>query len=105
VNRSTGWRFHCAPLRRHEPSETGFSPRPESGGFRSGCALPLHRSLAPRNRRTHAAPDSSFSLSRKAAAFRLLALVLRLRANVFAALALRFCAYAPGERFTSQLSG
>jgi hypothetical protein len=35
----------------------------------------------------------------------LLALVLRLRANVFAALALRFCAYAPGERFTSQLSG
>jgi hypothetical protein len=45
------------------------------------------------------------SLSRKTTAFRFFALMLRLRANVFAALALRFCAYAPGERSTSQLSG
>jgi hypothetical protein len=44
------------------------------------------------------------SLSLKATSFRLLALVLRLRANVSASLALRFFAYAPGERSTSQLS-
>jgi hypothetical protein len=43
-------------------SETDIFPCPESGGFCSGCALPLARSLAPQNRRTHAAPDSSLSL-------------------------------------------
>ena len=41
VNRSTGWRFHFAPLRRPESSETGFAPRPESGGFCSGFAPPF----------------------------------------------------------------
>jgi hypothetical protein len=45
------------------------------------------------------------SFSRKATSFRLLALMLRLRANVSATLALRFFAYAPGERCTPQLSG
>jgi hypothetical protein len=39
VNRSTGWPFHCAPFHRPESSETGFSPRPESGGFRSAFAF------------------------------------------------------------------
>ena len=46
-------------------------PRPESGGFCSGSA-PRFPS-APQNRRTHAAPDSSLSLSLKASPFRLLA--------------------------------
>jgi hypothetical protein len=73
-----------------ENSEKSFSPRPESGGFRSGCALPPYRSLAPRNRRTHSAPKFSFSLNQKATAFRLLALMLRLRS-----LRLRFTRVAP----------
>jgi hypothetical protein len=33
VNRSAGWIFQCAQFHRPESSETGFSPRPESGGF------------------------------------------------------------------------
>jgi hypothetical protein len=48
-------------------------PRPESGGFCSG--------FAPQNRRTHATPDSSLSLSLKTAPFRSLALMLRLRCS------------------------
>ncbi len=53
-------------------------PRPESGGFCSG--------FAPQNRRTHATPDSSLSLSLKTAAFRSLALMLWLRCQATATL-------------------
>ena len=56
--------------------------RPESGGFRCRYAAPPPSGCAPQNRRTHAAPVSSLSLSLKASPFCLLAHLLRLRCSV-----------------------
>jgi hypothetical protein len=46
VNRSTGWLFHCASFHRLELSETGCSPRPESGGFCSRLRFSFVRGWA-----------------------------------------------------------
>ena len=45
--------FRCAVPNRQR---SAFPPRPESGGFRSGFALPASLSLAPQNHRTQSAP-------------------------------------------------
>jgi hypothetical protein len=84
---------------------TEFSPRPESGGFRFHFAprfpsAALRKTAAlmpPRIRACHSAGKPlRFAYSPSCSGY---------EANVFAALALRVCAYAPGERSTSQLSG
>jgi len=92
VNLSTGGSLHFAPFHVRNWQRHTISPRPESGGFRYGYASPSCEAVTPRNRRTHAAPDSNLSLCLKATAFRLLALSFRLRCSF-----LRFCAYANGR--------
>jgi len=104
VNRSTGWLFHCAPFRRLKLSETGFPPRPESGGFCYQLRFSFVRGWAIAKPPHSCRPDSSLSLSQKASPFRLLAHLLRLRCSVSL---LPLCASEPpqmGERSTPGLS-
>jgi len=93
------------PSRNSTPLGPPFPRRPESGGFRSDSAPPPPSGCAPQNRRTHAAPGSSLSLSLKTLPFRLLAHLLRLRCSVSL---LSRCASRPpqtGDRSTPGLSG
>jgi hypothetical protein len=62
--------FNAITLSFKEAPGAHFSPRPESGGFRFRSAPQLPARSAPQNRRTHAAPDSSLSLSLKTLPFR-----------------------------------
>jgi len=82
-----------------------FYRRPESPGFRFRSAPPPPSGCAPQNRRTHAAPDSSLSLSLQTLPLRFLAHLLRLRCSVSL---LSLCASGPpqmGDRSTPGLSG
>jgi hypothetical protein len=59
VNRSTGWPCHCASFHRPESSETGFAPRPESGGFAPApcpASLPLRTAKPPHSCRPRFEP-------------------------------------------------
>jgi hypothetical protein len=81
-----------------------FTPRPESGRLLLRLRSRFPQPMLRKNRRTHATPDSSLSLSLKATAFRSLAHRLRLRCSE---LLRSLCASVPpqmDDRSTPRLS-